>query len=139
MKRYSPTWWLVVLPTSLIVGCTTFLLSGYFTDWGLTARAAAAFALALAADLAVAALIEVFAPTRVNIGPGERALDSELPSETAKVISGFESSPDGHVTVRGETWRATRLPDDAIRLTTGMDVNVIARDGLTLIVSATPR
>ena len=139
MKRYSPTWWLVVLPTSLNVGCTTFLLTGYFTDWGLTARAAAAFALALAADLAIAALIEVFAPTKVNIGPGERALDSELPSETARVVGGFESSPNGRVSVRGETWRATCAPDNSIRLTAGMDVNVVARDGLTLIVSTIPR
>ena len=139
MKRYSLAWWLVVLPTSLIVGVTTFLLAGYFTDWGLTERAATAFALALAADLAVAALIQVFAPTKVNIGPGERALVSELPSETARVVGGFESSAQGRVSVRGETWQAMRVPDDAIRLTAGMDVNVVARDGLTLIVSAIPR
>ena len=122
MKRYSPTWWLVVLPTSLIVGCSTFLLAGYFTDWALTTRAVAALAFALAADLAIAALIEVFAPTRVNIGPGERALDSELPSETARVVGGFESSPDGRVSVRGETWRAKRAPDNGIRLTAGMSM-----------------
>ena len=139
MKRYSPMWWLVVLPTSVIVGGTTFLLAGYFTDWALPGRAAIAIALALAADLAIAALIQAFAPTKVNIGPGERALDSDLPSETARVIGGFETSSQGRVSVRGETWRAMRAPDDAIQLTTGMDVNVVARDGLTLIVSATPR
>lgn len=139
MKRYSPIWWLVVLPTSVIVGGTSFLLAGYFADWGPAERVAVAIVLALAADFAIAALIQVFAPTRVNIGPGERALDSELPSETARVIGGFESSSVGRVSVRGETWRATRVPDDAIRLTTGMDVNVVARDGLTLIVSATAR
>ena len=136
MKRYSPTWWLVVLPTSLIAGTATFLLAGYFTDWGTLQRVAASFVVALAADLAIAALVQVFAPTRVNIGPGERALDSELPSEMARVIGGFESSPDGSVSVRGETWRATCAPDDAVRLTVGMDVNVVARDGLTLIVAA---
>jgi membrane protein implicated in regulation of membrane protease activity len=123
----------------LIVGGTTYQLTGYLTDWGLTARAAAAFALALAVDLAIAALIEVFAPTKVNIGPGERALDSELPSETARVVGGFDSSPNGRVSVRGETWRATLAPDNGIRLTAGMDVSVVARDGLTLIVSAIPR
>ncbi len=139
MRRYSPIWWLVVLPTSAVVGGTTFLLSGYLTDWGSLERIAAALVLTFAADLAIASSIQVFAPTNVNIGPGERALDSELPSETARVIGGFESSSEGRVSVRGETWRATRVPDDAIRLTAGMDVNVVARDGLTLIVSATAR
>ena len=139
MERYSPIWWLVVLPTSVIVGGTTFLLAGILTEWGIPQRVAAAFFLALAADLAIAALIQVFAPTRVNIGPGERALDSELPSETARVIDGFGSSANGRVSVRGETWRATRVPDDGGRLTIGMNVNVVARDGLTLIVSAASR
>lgn len=139
MKRYSPIWWLVILPTSVIVGGTTFLLAGHLTDWGAMERIAAALVLALAADLGIAASIQVFAPTKVKIGPGERALDSELPSERARVIGGFESSSDGRVSVRGETWRATRVPGDAVRLTTGMDVNVVARDGLTLIVAATSR
>ena len=139
MKRYSPLWWLVVLPTSVVVGGTTFLLAGYLTDWGVQGRIAAALVLTVAADLAIATSIQVFAPTKVNIGPGERALNSELPSETARVIAGFDSSAHGHVLVRGETWRATRAHGDAVRLTTGMDVNVVARDGLTLVVSAHSR
>ena len=135
MKRYSPTWWLVVLPTSVLVGGTAFLLSGYLTDWGLPQRALAAFALAFAADLAIAALIQAFAPTKVNIGPGERATNSELPAETARVIAGFGASPNGRVAVRGESWRATCSRGDGMRLTKGMDVNVVARDGLTLVVA----
>lgn len=139
VKRFSLIWWLVVIPTSLIVGGTTFLLAGLLTDWSIVARVAVALALTVATDLAIAALVQAVAPTRVNIGPGERALNSELPSETARVIAGFGSSPNGQVSVRGETWRATRAPDDAIQLTTGMDVNVVARDGLTLVVSANSR
>ena len=139
MKRYSPIWWMVVLPTSVVVGGTTFLLAGYLTDWGVPGRIAAALVLTVAADLAIAASIQVFAPTKVNIGPGERSFNSELPSETARVIAGFDASSHGRVSVRGETWRAMRAPGDAVRLTTGMDVNVIARDGLTLVVSANPR
>lgn len=139
MKRYSPMWWMVVLPTSVIVGGTTFLLAGYLTNWGVFERIAAALILTFAADLVIAALIQVFAPTKVNIGPGERALDSELPSEKARVIAGFDTSLHGRVSVRGESWRATRAPDDAVRLTTGMDVNVVARDGLTLVVSTNSR
>lgn len=139
MKRYSPMWWLAVLPTSVVVGGTTFLLAGYLTEWGIAERISAALVLTVAADLAVAACIQVFAPTKVNIGPGERALNSELPSETARIIAGFESSSNGRVSVRGETWRATRAPDDVVRLTAGMEVNVVARDGLTLVVSAHAR
>ncbi len=139
MKRYSPMWWMVVLPTSVVVGGTTFLLAGYLTDWGIQGRMAAALVLTVAADLAIAASIQVFAPTKVNIGPGERSFNSELPSETARVIGGFDASLHGRVSVRGETWRATRIPGDAVQLTTGMDVNVVARDGLTLVVSAHSR
>lgn len=139
MKRYSPMWWLVVLPTSVVVGGTTFLVAGHFSEWGILERIAVAAALTFAADLAIAATIQVLAPTKVNIGPGERALDSELPSETARVIGGFDASSDGRVSVRGESWRATCSPDDAIRLTAGMNVHVVARDGLTLVVSASSR
>jgi membrane-bound ClpP family serine protease len=139
MKRYSPMWWMVVLPTSVVVGGTAFLLAGYLTDWGVPGRIAAALVLTVAADLAIAASIQVFAPTKVNIGPGERALNSELPSETARVIAGFEASSHGRVSIRGETWRATRAPGDVVPLTTGMHVNVVERDGLTLVVSANPR
>jgi membrane protein implicated in regulation of membrane protease activity len=139
MKRYSPLWWMVVLPTSVVVGGSSFLLLGLLTDLGVAERIIAALILTFAADVAIATAIQVFAPTRVQIGPGERAFDSELPSETARVIGGFDGTTHGRVSVRGETWRATRAPDDASRLTTGMEVNVIARDGLTLLVSANAR
>ena len=136
MKRYSPMWWMVVLPTSVVVGGTTFLLFGYVTEWGVVERIAAAAVLTFAADLAIAASIQVFAPTRVNIGPGERALNTELPSETATVIAGFDSSSHGHVSVRGETWRSMLASGEAVQLTRGMEVIVVGRDGLTLVVSA---
>jgi membrane-bound ClpP family serine protease len=139
MKRYSPMWWMAVLPTSVVVGGTTFLLAGYLTEWGIAERVASALVLTVAADLAVAAALQAFAPTKVNIGPGERALNSELPSETARIIAGFESSACGRVLVRGETWRATCAPDEVVLLIAGMEVNVVARDGLTLVVSAPAR
>lgn len=139
MKRYSLMWWSVVLPTSVVVGGSTFLLAGLFSDWSIPERVALAVVLTVVADLVIAAWIQSVAPTRVNIGPGEKMHDSELPSETARVIGGFDSSSHGQVLVRGETWRATRAPDDAARLSVGMDVNVVARDGLTLVVSSNSR
>ncbi len=139
MKRYSPIWWLVVLPTSVIVGGTTFLLSGYLTDWSFLERVFAAFFLTFAADVTIAAFNQTLAPTKVSIGPGERAMNSELSAETARVVAGFNASVDGRVSVRGEIWRATRIPGDTVRLTTGMDVNVVARHGLTLVVGPSTR
>jgi membrane protein implicated in regulation of membrane protease activity len=139
MKRYSLMWWSVVLPTSVVVGGSTFLLGGFLTDWGILERVVAAVVLTVVADLAIAAWIQSVAPTKVHIGPGEKLHDSELLSEKAKVIGGFDSSPHGRVLVRGETWRATRAPDDAASMSIGMDVNIVARDGLTLVVSANSR
>jgi membrane protein implicated in regulation of membrane protease activity len=135
MKRYSFTWWLVILPTSVTVGGTTILLTSNFTDWGVMALVAVAVVSTFLADLAIAASMEAIAPTKVSIGPGEKYLDSDLVSEKATIMSGFDSISHGQVSVRGETWRAIRAPDDTGTLTTGMSVNVIDRDGLTLVVS----
>ncbi|WP_405239977.1 NfeD family protein [Lentisalinibacter orientalis] len=139
MKRYSLMWWLVILPTSVTVGGTSILLASLLTDWGVfTVLAVAAVATALA-DLAIAAWMESIAPTRVHIGPGEKHLVSDRPAEKAVVVDGFESEPHGHVSIRGETWRAVRAPDDTGALAAGMTVSVVDREGLTLIVSTVPR
>lgn len=136
MKRFSLMWWMVVLPTSVVVGGSTFMVAGFVTDWVILERIAAALVLTFVADLAIAASIQSVAPTKVHIGPGEKMLNSELPSEKAKIIGGFDASSHGRVSVRGETWLATRAPDDTVNLSIGMDVNVVARDGLTLVVTA---
>ncbi len=136
MKRYSLMWWLVILPTSLTVGGTSFLLISILLDWSLFTRIAVAAVATAIADLAIAASMEATAPTRVQIGPGERHLDSDLPSEKAIVLSGFDSLPHGQVSIRGETWRAIRAPEDTGSLTAGMRVSVVDRTGLTLIVSS---
>ena len=135
MKRYSFTWWLVILPTSVTVGGTTILLTSNFTDWGVMALVAVAVVSTFLADLAIAASMEAIAPTKVSIGPGEKHLDSDLASEKATITSGFDSISHGQVSVRGESWLAIRAPDDTGTLTTGMSVNVVDRDGLTLVVS----
>jgi len=135
VKRYSLAWWFVILPTSVTVGGTTILLASNFTDWSVMALVAVAVVSTFLADLAIAASMEAIAPTRVSIGPGEKHMDADLVSEKATVMSGFDSISHGQVSVRGETWRAIRAPDDVGTLTTGMSVNVVDRDGLTLVVS----
>ena len=139
MKRYSIQWWSVILPTSVIVGVPTFFLVGLLTGWDIAERIAIAFVATLAADLAIAASMEAVAPTIVNIGPGDRILHSETPAEEATVVCGFDSSPHGRVSVRGETWSATRLPDDFDVLSKGMSVRVVGRNGLNLVIKANPR
>ncbi len=136
MKRYSILWWSIILPTSVIVGLPTFFLVGHFTDWEISERAAVALIATLAADLLIVASMEAVAPTKVNIGPGEKALKSEALAEKAIIVTGFDSSPYGQVSVRGETWLATRHPDDTEVLSAGMSVRVVTRDGLNLIVSS---
>ena len=135
MKRYSIAWWLVILPTSVTVGGTTILLTSNFTDWGIMPLIAVAAVSTVIADLAIAASMEAIAPTKVSIGPGEKHLVSDLASEKATIMSGFDSISHGQVSVRGEMWRAIRAPDDTGTLTVGMSVNVVDRDGLTLVVS----
>lgn len=125
-----------MLPTSVLVGGTTFLLARRFTDFDVLSLVGVAAVSAFVADLAIAVAMEAIAPTRVAIGPGEKALNSELPSERATIITGFDSSPHGQVSVRGETWRAVRAPGDTGVLSTGMVVRVVDRNGLTLVVSA---
>ena len=139
MKRYSILWWSIVLPTSVIVGVPTFFLVGYLTVWDLSGRIAVAIIATLTADLVIAAAMEAVAPTKLSIGPGEKALKTETPAEEATILSGFDSSPHGQVSVRGETWMATRLADDSDVLSQGMSVRVVDRDGLKLIVSSSSR
>lgn len=139
MKRYSILWWWLILPTSLVVGVPVFLLTGHFTGLEFMGRFAVAIAATFAADFAIAAAMESVAPTRLNIGPGEKALRSDIPAEQATVISGFDTSPRGKVSVRGETWLATRLGGDSAALSEGMLVRVVDRKGLELVVSSTMR
>jgi hypothetical protein len=72
VKRYSLNWWLVVLPTSVVVGGSTFLLTGLLTEWSTLQRLVGALTLTVVADLIIALRIQALAPSDVSIGPGER-------------------------------------------------------------------
>ena len=139
MRRYSILWWWLVLPTSVVVGVPAFLLAGQFTSLGFPGRIAVAVVVTFAADFAIAALMESVAPTRLNIGPGEKVLKSDIPAEQATVISGFNASARGKVSIRGESWTATRLAGDSGALSEGMLVRVVDRNGLELIVASNAR
>ncbi len=135
MKRFSRIWWIAILFSSVIGGVTIFLLFAVLTDWSTPKIILVVSILTLIGDLIVALSMEAVAPTKVNIGPGERNTNTDLPSEFATVISGFKNSPQGQVSVRGETWRAIRAPEDSGSLSEGSPVQVVDRNGLTLVIS----
>ena len=135
MTRFSLAWWLAVLPTSILVGGTTFFLLGEFVSWTLAERLIAAAILTIAADLAIAAWIEGMAPTRILFGPGEKAGLADAKPEVGVVTAGFEGKPNGRVRVRGESWPAIALNDDSSNLAIGVVVRVVDRVGLNLVVT----
>ena len=135
MKRFSRIWWIAILSSSVIVGVTVFLLFAVLTDWSTPKIILVVSVLTFIGDLTVALSIEAVAPTKVDIGPGERNTNTDVPSEFATVISGFNNSPQGQVSVRGETWRAIRAPDDSGSLSEGSPVQIVDRNGLTLVIS----
>lgn len=138
MKRYSFTWWLAILPTTIVVGGPVFLWLDQQTELSVAVSLAVALASALLADLAIAAWMERIAPTRVWVGPGERLNENEIPAEKAIVVSGFNNSPEGRVSVRGETWAAAIHPGDTAELTVGTAVRIVEREGLRLLVTIMP-
>jgi len=135
MKRFSRIWWIAILFSSVIGGVTVFLLFAVLTDWPTPKIILVVAILTFIGDLIVALSMEAVAPTKVNIGLGERSTNTDLPSELATVISGFKNSPQGQVSVRGETWSAIRAPEDSGSLSEGSAVQVVDRNGLTLVIS----
>lgn len=115
------------------------MLLEHLTDWSaLTLGAAIAVAIILG-DLAMAVSMQAVAPTRVDIGPGEKSFGADRPLEKATVISGFDASARGMVSIRGESWQAVRAADDEGAMPEGSVVRICERRGLTLVVSATIR
>ena len=139
MERYSIAWWLAILPMTIIVGGPVFFVLGYQSDWGVGARFAVALVSALLVDLAIVAWMERIAPTKVRVGPGEQQNRNEIPAEKAIVVSGFDTSSEGRISIRGETWAAVKNPGDTASLPAGATVSIVDRIGLVLVVSASPR
>ena len=132
-KRFSRSWWLAILVVTAGISAAAFLL---LRGRGLHPSELVLYCLAfsLLGDVVTALSMEAIVPTRVTIGPGDRQLRDDLPTELALVVSGFEGAGVGHVRIRGEIWRA-RGSSVEFRPMMGSRVRVIDRDGLTLIVS----
>jgi membrane protein implicated in regulation of membrane protease activity len=131
-RRFSRDWWLTLIVVTVAVSAVVFFL---LRDRGLGAGEVVLYCLAfsLLGDVVTAVSMEAVAPTRLMIGPGDRRLNDDLPSELALVVSEFDDAGVGQVRIRGETWRA-KSTDSEFRPARGSRVRVVNRDGLTLIV-----
>ncbi|MEO0996621.1 MAG: NfeD family protein [Pseudomonadota bacterium] len=138
MRRYSRIWWLSILLSSTVTGGSAFVLLSLLTSLPLGKVLIASVLLALTGDLVLALVMETVAPTHVKLGPGERQLDSELPSEPAYALVDFDDTGRGTVSARGETWQAQRPNDSSHRIAAGDRVQVVCREALTLIVRRWP-
>lgn len=132
-KRFSRDWWLAILVVTAAISAASFLL---LRGRGLHPSELFLYCLAfsLFGDVVTALSMEAIVPTRVTIGPGDRQLRDDLPTELALVVSAFDDDGVGQVRIRGEIWRA-RASRVGFRPVVGSNVRVIDRDGLTLIVS----
>ncbi len=90
-------------------------------------------------DLFLAIAFEIVAPTEITVGPGERQRKDSPLREKAKVVSGFSGSNRGKVMVRGEIWAARCITPDTEVLEKGEELEIMGREGLTLLVAADAR
>ncbi len=135
--RFSRAWWLFMAAAGVvganICAFALFLVSDEPDRFLILI--AVAFGLAVG-DILAATYMEIFAPTRVTIGPGESRTTTEGVRETAIVIDGFDGESSGRVRVRGEVWRARIAAEEESGLSPGETARIIGRDGLTLFVRA---
>ena len=133
-RRFSREWWLTILVVTVGIGAAAFLL---LRDRVLDPADLILYCLGISflGDVVTALSMEAVVPTRVTIGPGDRQLRDDLPTELALVVSEFDGAGAGQVRIRGETWQA-RGSSVGFRPTLGTRVRVVSRDRLTLIVSA---
>ena len=92
-------------------------------------------AISVIGDLLMALSFEAIAPEKITLGPGERYKRTDDLKEKASVVSGFSSSSEGKVRVRGELWSARHYVGREISLYSGQMVRVIDREGLVLLIS----
>lgn len=136
MQRYSRIWWLSILLSSAVTGGVSFVLLTLLTALPVEKVVVASALLILIGDIVLALAMEAIAPTHVKVGPGDRRLDAELPSEPAFALTDFDESGRGQVSARGETWQARQSDDGYGRIIAGDRVQIVCREALTLIVRA---
>ncbi len=136
MQRYSRIWWLSILLSSVVTGGVSFVLLTLLTALPIEKVLVISALSILIGDIVLALAMEAIAPTHVKVGPGDRRLDAELPSEPAFALTDFDEFGHGQVLARGETWQARQSDDYSGRIAAGDRVQIVCREALTLIVRA---
>ncbi len=134
-QRFSAEWWAWLAAGAFAFGVFTAAVlywRGIVTD--PIALILVALVGSAMGDLLMAASFEVIAPSRVTLGPGERAKKDDDLLELATVVSGFNDSAAGRVRARGEIWGARCYDGTPLSLTVGVKLRIVERDGLTLLV-----
>jgi len=133
-KRFSLEWWSWLANGAVVFGGFTGLF--FYQQESITGLNLILLVVAgsFVGDLALALYFEAIAPTHVIIGPGDRIQRDSALKETASIISGFENSAEGKVTVRGELWTARWVSEESCSLAVGDTVRVLGREGLTLLI-----
>ena len=135
MRRYSRLWWSSILLSSGVTGGASFVSLSLLTGWPLLTIIAASVALVLMGDVVLALMMQAISPTDVKIGPGERLRRTDPPRDVGTVVDNFADGR-GRVAIRGEIWHARRPTDSILQLEAGAVVQVLGREGLTLLVTA---
>lgn len=138
MNRFSRPWWITLAFSSVTVATVGYLALGQLTDWPPAWRILAVLGLTTIVDFTTAKWMESIAPTRIDVGPGEKALITDASAETGRVVSGFDATRHGIVLVRGELWKAKQIDNDPDPLGSGNRVRILERSGLTLVVTSVP-
>lgn len=134
-RRFSLQWWVWLGCGALLFG---LLSVPVLLSLGLESSAlllAGAIGGSIVGDILMALAFEAAAPTRVTVGPGEKQRDDSTIDEAGRVVSGFQTGPQGRVRIRGEIWAARRVGEDPGPLACGAPVRILGREGLTLIVT----
>jgi len=82
------TGWARRAATLVTVTTVGYLVLGQLTDWPPLYRILAALSLAATIDLRTAKWMESSAPTRIDVGPGEKVRISDVSSDAGSVVSG---------------------------------------------------
>ena len=136
MARFSLAQRITLLFVFAGICVAIFALLNVLTDWRTLRLVGAAVLLGFVGDIVTALSMQAVAPTKVDIGPGEKAFSADASTERGVVISGFDGSPQGQGSIWGETWQAIQVPNTSEQLTKGTVVQVVDREGLTLILKA---
>lgn len=139
--------WLVVLIISIVIEAATMgLTSIWFAGGALVALGAAAFRLPIAVQVilffAVSLLLLIFTrPVAVKYFNKDRIKTNaeSMVGRQAIVISEIDNLQGiGQVTVSGQEWSARSIDDD-VKLSVGTVVNVVAINGVKLMVKPDPQ